>query len=146
MKADGRTLKTENHRFSLSTQGYCDIHDITGKGREAVAGSGVENGQATFFVIGSTAGLTTVEYEPGLIQDLKELFEKLAPRDAYYHHEETWHDGNGFSHVRASLLKPSVTVPVMDGAMVLGTWQQVVLIDFDNRPRRREIVLQILGT
>ena len=107
--------------------------------------SGVRDGQATFFVVGSTAGITTVEHEPGLVKDLKELFEKIAPEQNRYHHEQTWHDGNGFSHVRASLLKPSLTVPVVKGQMTLGTWQQVILVDFDNTPREREVVLQILG-
>ena len=129
----------------MKTKGFCDIHDLTEESRARLAESGIQNGQATFFVAGSTAGLTTVEYEPGLVKDLQELFERLAPEGKHYHHEEAWHDGNGFSHVRASLLKPSLTVPVVDGKLTLGTWQQVVLIDFDNRPRSREVVLQVFG-
>ena len=118
---------------------------MTDEARAKLAESEIQNGQATFFVSGSTAGLTTVEYEPGLVKDLQELFERLAPQNKDYHHEEAWHDGNGFSHVRASLLKPSLTVPVVEGKLTLGTWQQVVLIDFDNRSRNREVVLQFFG-
>jgi len=97
------------------------------------------------FVPGSTAALTTVEFEPGLVQDLPAFFERIIPRRAHYHHEDTWHDGNGHSHVRASLLGPSLTVPFKDGALLLGTWQQIVLIDFDNRRRRRKLVVQLSG-
>jgi len=135
----------QSFRIKLKTQGFCDIQDLTPHAAKLIGRSKIHDGQATFFVCGSTAGLTTVEYEPGLLKDLEELFEKLAPRENYYHHEEAWHDGNGFSHVRASLLKPSLTVPVVSGQMTLGTWQQVILIDFDNRPRQREIVLQVMG-
>jgi len=138
-------VKIKNFKIHTKTKGYCDIHNLTDEANQKVATSGVEDGQATLFVVGSTAGLTTVEYEPGLVKDLHELFEKIAPQDKYYHHEETWHDGNGFSHVRASLLKPSLTVPIVDGKLTLGTWQQIVLIDFDNRPRAREVVLQVMG-
>ena len=138
-------MKIKNYRIRVKTTGFCDIHDLTGEAQEKISACGIQNGQITFFVPGSTAGLTTVEYEPGLVKDLEELFEKLFPKDKYYHHEDAWHDGNGFAHVRASLLKPSLTVPVADGKPTLGTWQQVVLIDFDNRPRSREIVLQVMG-
>ena len=138
-------MKIKTFKIRVETEGYCDIHDITPPAEKYISESKILNGQATFFVAGSTAGLTTVEYEPGLIKDLKELFEKLMPQKNSYHHEETWHDGNGFSHVRASLLKPSLTVPLVEGKMTLGTWQQVVLIDFDNRPRQREVVLQVMG-
>ena len=138
-------MKIENFKIRLKTKGFCDIHDLTGEAQEKISASGIREGQATFFVAGSTTGLTTVEYEPGLVKDLKELFERIAPQGKYYHHEEAWHDGNGFSHVRASLLKPSLTVPIVDCKLTLGTWQQVVLIDFDNRPRSREIILQVMG-
>ena len=138
-------MKIKNYKIQIKAKGFCDVHDLTDEAREKLSASGVKNGQATFFVSGSTAGLTTVEYEPGLVKDLEELFERLAPQGKYYHHEEAWHDGNGFSHVRASLLKPSLTVPIVEGKFTLGTWQQVVLIDFDNRPRQREVVLQIMG-
>ena len=138
-------MTVKNYSIQRKTKGFCDIHNLTDEARKRVTESRVTDGQAHFFVVGSTAGLTTVEYEPGLIKDLHELFEKLAPQDQYYHHEETWHDGNGFSHIRASLLKPSLVVPVVKGSMTLGTWQQVILIDFDNRPRSREVVLQVMG-
>lgn len=138
-------MKIKNYKIRVKTQGFCDIHDLTPEAQRKIEESGIQNGQATFFVTGSTAGLTTVEYEPGLVKDLEELFERIAPKDKYYHHEKAWHDGNGFSHVRASLLKPSLVVPVMDGRLALGTWQQVVLIDFDNRPRNREVILQLVG-
>lgn len=104
------------------------------------------NGVATLFAIGSTAGLTTTEFEPGLVKhDLKAFFDKIAPEDAYYSHEETWHDDNGHSHVRASLLGPSLTVPFVQRRPTLGQWQQIVLIDFDTRPRERRIVVQLIG-
>jgi len=138
-------MKIKNYKILVKTKGFSDILDLTGEAKEKISQSEIQNGQATFFVTGSTAGLTTVEYEPGLVKDLEELFERIAPKDKDYHHEEAWHDGNGFAHVRASLLKPSLTVPVVDGKLTLGTWQQVILIDFDNRPRSREVVLQVLG-
>lgn len=138
-------MKIQSFKIRLKTKGFADLHDLTPEARKKIEESGIENGQATFFVAGSTAGLTAVEYEPGLVKDLQELFERIAPQSKYYHHEEAWHDGNGFSHVRASLLKPSLTVPIVDRKLTLGTWQQVVLIDFDNRPRNREIILQVMG-
>ena len=130
----------------LNTKGVCHVEDITSEVQARVSESGIGSGTVTIFVVGSTAGITTLEYEPGLVKDLEDLFNKLAPPNRDYHHEQTWHDGNGFSHVRASLLKPSLVVPVKNGAMRLGTWQQVVLLDFDNRPRTREIALQVMGT
>ena len=129
----------------VSTRGDAHMIDLTAKLQAIVDKHAIEHGQALVFVSGSTAGLTTVEYEPGLIQDLPEAFERWAPQDRHYHHEDTWHDGNGHSHVRASLLGPSITVPFQDGRLLLGTWQQVVLIDFDNRPRNRDIVVQLSG-
>ena len=138
-------MKIQNSKIRVKTKGFCDIHDLTKEACEKISESGIINGQAVFFVAGSTAGLTTVEHEPGLVEDLEELFERLAPQKKYYHHEETWHDGNGFSHVRASLLKPSLTVPVVEGKLTLGAWQQVILIDFDNRPLSREVILQVMG-
>lgn len=131
--------------IQVSTRGDCHIVDLTDKVSAVIAKHGFVEGQALVFVSGSTAGVTTVEHEPGLLKDLPELFERLAPRGARYHHEETWHDGNGHSHVRASLLGPSITIPFSGGKLLLGTWQQVILIDFDNRPRRREVVVQIAG-
>jgi len=129
----------------VSTRGDAQMLDITGEIQDVVARHGFHEGAALVFVSGSTAGLTTVEYEPGLLQDIPAAFERIAPRDMRYHHEETWHDGNGHSHVRASLLGPSLTVPFVDGRLLLGTWQQVVLIDFDNRPRKRDVVVQLTG-
>ena len=132
-------------RLSVSTRGDSDILDLTGGVQEIVRRHRFREGQALVFVSGSTAGLTTVEFEPGLQQDLPAAFERLAPRGLRYAHEETWHDDNGHSHVRASLLGPSLTVPFKDGRLLLGTWQQVVLVDFDTRPREREVVVQLAG-
>jgi len=145
MKTSASGFRVENYTLMLETQGVCDVHDITEAGRDKVRASGVKKGQVLFFAVGSTAGITTVEYEPGLVKDLKAFFEKLAPQNQPYFHEETWHDGNGFSHVRASFLKPSLSVPVLDGQPVLGTWQQVIFVDFDNRPRKREVIIQVIG-
>ena len=131
--------------LSLSTRGDTDILDITDKVAALLDKHAFTQGQALVFVSGSTAGLTTIEYEPGLLKDIPALFDKLAPQNARYHHEETWHDGNGHSHVRAALQGCSLTVPFKEGRLLLGTWQQIVLIDFDNRPRRREVVVQLLG-
>ena len=131
--------------FAVSTKGHSDIVDITAQVGKIVRQAGVTSGIATVFVAGSTAGITTVEYEPGLVSDLKEAFERIAPRDAAYGHDSRWGDGNGYAHVRSSLLGCSLTVPVADGELTLGTWQQIVLVDFDNRPRQRQIVIQVLG-
>lgn len=138
-------MKIIDYSISLKTNGFCHVIDLTSEIQEKVTSSGLWNGQILVFVVGATAGVTTVEYEPGLVRDLEELFNRLAPPTIDYHHEETWHDGNGFSHVRASLLKPSLTVPLIKGRMHLGTWQQIVLIDFDNRPRNREVLIQVTG-
>lgn len=129
----------------VSTRGDSEILDVTGPVQDKLTAHGFQEGHALVFVSGSTAGLTTVEYEPGLLHDLPAAFERIAPRDIRYAHEETWHDGNGHSHVRASLLGPSLTVPFRDGRLLLGTWQQIVLIDFDNRPRQRDILVQLFG-
>lgn len=136
---------SEDYTLRVKTKGFCHVVDLTDELRRHVAGSGVRSGTVTLFVVGSTAAMITVEYEPGLVEDLEDLFNKLAPPTRDYHHEQTWHDGNGFSHVRASLLKPSLVVPVVAGEMRLGTWQQIVLIDFDNRSRNREVAVQIMG-
>ncbi len=132
-------------RLELATRGDAEVIDITGQVAAKVGEHRLREGQALIFVVGSTAALTTVEFEPGLARDLPEFFERVAPRDHPYHHEETWHDGNGHSHVRASLLGPSLTVPVEEGELLLGTWQQIVLIDFDNKPRRRKLIVQLTG-
>jgi len=133
-------------KIKVKTQGNCDIVDITSQISEAVTKSGMMNGTATVFNVGSTAGITTTEYEPGLVDyDIKAAFEKIAPQNIRYEHEETWHDDNGHSHIRASLLGPSLSVPFIDGQISLGTWQQIILVDFDTRPRIRTVICQIIG-
>jgi secondary thiamine-phosphate synthase enzyme len=133
-----------NHIF-LTTVGNNDIIDITHKVAECVASSMLTNGLVTVFCPSSTSGVTTIEYEPGVVGDLKQVFEQLVPSEVTYQHDKAWHDGNGHSHIRAALLKASLTIPFVDQRMTLGTWQQVVYIDFDTRPRKREIIVQILG-
>ena len=132
-------------KIKLKTSGPGDIIDITSRLQEAVVKSGISSGVATVFVPGSTGGITTIEYEPGLLKDLPEFLEKLIPSDQSYAHDETWHDGNGFSHLRAALIGPDITVPFVDSELTLGTWQQVVFLEFDNRPRSRTIIVQIVG-
>jgi len=132
-------------RIKVNTKGDTDIVDITQAVASQVEKSGLRDGTVTAFIPGSTAGLTTIEYESGLIKDVQRLFGELASKKRDYLHNLRWHDGNGYSHVRAALLGPSLTVPFVDKTLQLGTWQQIVLIDFDNRPRSREIVLQIIG-
>ena len=132
-------------KIKVNTKGNCDIVDITESVSNAIKQTDIKNGTVTLFNVGSTAAITTVEYEPGLVNyDIKAAFEKIAPRNARYEHEETWHDDNGHSHVRASLLGPSLTVPLIDGKLTLGTWQQIVIIDFDTRPRTRTVICQIM--
>jgi secondary thiamine-phosphate synthase enzyme len=132
-------------KFTEKTAGFCDIVDITAKISEQIEHAKVRQGLVSVFVSGSTAALTTIEYEPGLIADLKEFVEKLIPSNRRYHHDDRWGDDNGFSHLRASLFGPSVNIPVENGRPLLGTWQQVILLDFDNRPRTREITVQLIG-
>ena len=131
--------------ISLQSQGEGDIIDITPQVQQKLAESGVKSGTVTVFVAGSTAGITTIEYEPGLIADLQNAWQRLVPTSLPYDHDRRWGDGNGYSHVRASLLGASLVVPFTDYKLTLGTWQQIVLVDFDNRPRSRQIVLQIVG-
>lgn len=138
-------MTTLTQKIKLNTKGDTDIIDITGEVKTALSKTRLENGVVTIFVNGSTGGLTTVEYEPGLIEDLKVFFEKIAPRAGSYQHNMRWHDGNGYAHVRASFLGPSVSVPFVNGEMTLGTWQQIIFIDFDNRPRSRELIAQFIG-
>ena len=133
------------HRRDIATRGQDDAHDITEIVATAVVQSGATRGIATVFVVGSTAGVTTIEFEPGAVSDLNRLFEDIAPRQQDYRHHLRWGDDNGSSHVRAALLGPSLTVPFADGKLLLGTWQQIMLIEFDTRPRRREVVIQIVG-
>lgn len=133
--------------FRRTTAGNDEILDLTAAVQEAVADSGVATGQASLLVQGSTAALTTLEYEPGLVgNDVAEALERLAPRDGRYLHEETWHDDNGHSHIRASVIGPSLALPIAGGRVPLGTWQQIVLVDSDTRPRDRTIHLTIVGT
>ncbi len=132
-------------QISRQSNGNCDIIDITPQVEEQVAETGINSGTVTLFVAGSTAGVTTIEYEPGLVSDFQSLWERAVPKNIPYDHDRRWGDGNGYSHVRASLLGASLVVPFNDKRLTLGTWQQIVLVDFDNRPRSRQIVLQIMG-
>jgi len=131
--------------ISLQTKGFNDIIDITPSVTVVVENSGIKNGTVTVFCSGSTGAVTTIEYESGVLEDLKKAIERMAPSDVPYAHDRRWGDGNGFSHVRAALLGPSLTVPFMGGALALGTWQQIVFIDCDNRKRQRKIVVQVIG-
>ena len=132
-------------RISLQTKGECDIVDITPQVEAQIAQAEVSNGTVTVFVAGSTAGVSTIEYEPGLIADLQDMWERNVPKNITYDHDRRWGDGNGHSHVRASLLGASLVVPFHGKKLTLGTWQQIVLVDFDNRPRSRQVILQIMG-
>ena len=129
----------------ISSNGDGEIIDITAEVSRVIRESGSKSGSITVFVAGSTAGVTTIEYESGLIADLKAAFQRLVPKGTQYEHDKRWGDGNGYSHVRASLLGASLVIPFANGRPMLGTWQQVVVIDFDNRPRTREVILQIMG-
>ncbi len=136
-------VKTDQVNFS--TKGNGDIIDITALIADKIHNSGISSGTVTIFIPGSTAGLTTIEYEPGLLEDLPQFFEKIIPSNISYNHDRTWHDGNGFSHLRAALVGPDLTVPFTDGKLQLGTWQQVVFLEFDNRRRNRSVIVQIIG-
>ena len=131
--------------ISLSTKGFCDIQDITSQVAGILSRAKIKNGTVTVFCPGSTGGVTTIEYESGVLKDLKKAIERIAPSNIDYAHDRRWGDGNGFSHVRAALLGPSLSVPVIHGELALGTWQQIVFIDFDNRSRQRKIVVQVMG-
>jgi secondary thiamine-phosphate synthase enzyme len=133
-------------KHEIETRGQGDAHDLTGLVAKAVGAARSRSGIVTVFVVGSTAGITTIEFEPGAVADLNRLFDHLAPRNAEYRHHLRWGDDNGSSHVRAALLGPSVTVPFADRALLLGTWQQIMLMEFDTRPRTREIVIQVMGS
>jgi secondary thiamine-phosphate synthase enzyme len=133
-------------RIRVSTNGRSQMLDLTPDIVTLLKKRRVVDGHVLIFVPGSTAALTTTEFEPGLLKDFPEAFERIAPVDVRYHHDDTWQDGNGHSHVRASLVGPSLTVPVENGELTLGTWQQIVLVDFDNRPRQRKLILQLFGT
>ncbi len=138
-------MKIISETVSLSTRGFNDMHDITCEVSERLTAHDLRNGLVTIFVPGSTGGLTTIEFEPGLERDFAELMDKIIPDEETYHHDARWGDGNGFSHVRASLLGPSLSVPFADGRMTLGTWQQIVFLDFDNRSRTRTLMIQFMG-
>ena len=138
-------MKVISESLSLTTKGYNDMLDVTENVVHKLAESGLQNGLATMFVPGSTGGFTTIEHESGLVEDFSAAMERLIPQEAHYHHDARWGDGNGFSHVRAALLGPSLTVPFSNGRLNLGTWQQIIFVDFDNRPRSRNIVLQFMG-
>lgn len=137
------TVKTAS--LSLRTQGNADIHDITDQIAHALSNSGLTAGTVTIFCPSSTSALTTIEYEGGALSDLRRLFDEIVPPNREYAHNERWHDGNGHSHIRAALLGPALTIPFVDGQLTLGTWQQVIYVDFDNRPRQRHLVVQLIG-
>ncbi|NWF51352.1 MAG: YjbQ family protein [Ignavibacteriaceae bacterium] len=136
-------VKTEY--FVVESRGNTDILDITEKIQEILSREKFLEGSALIFISGSTAGITTMEYEPGLLTDYPEFFERMIPSSKNYHHDKTWHDGNGHSHIRASLQGASLTVPFKDGKLLLGNWQQIILVDFDNRPRSRKVIVQLNG-
>ena len=131
--------------IALSTKGFSDVIDISDRVAGIVASSDIKNGLVTVFCTGSTGTITTIEFESGVIFDLQNAIEKIAPSNIYYEHDKRWGDGNGFSHVRAALMKPSLSIPLVKGSLSLGTWQQIVFIDFDNRGRNSNIVVQIMG-
>ena len=138
-------MSVHTSTISVSSKGFTDVHDITGDVRRAVSASRLKDGVVTVFVPGSTAGVTTIEFEGGAVEDLRDAIDRIAPRDIHYAHNTRWGDGNGFAHVRAALMGPSVSVPFSGGELLLGTWQQIVLVDFDNRPRAREVIVQVVG-
>lgn len=138
-------MKIITDSIHVETKGDSHIIDLTPKMKAVLNESGMREGQMTVFAPGATAGISTIEFEPGLLKDVPAALEKIAPSNAAYHHDMTWHDGNGHSHVRATLIGPSMTVPFVDSQFTLGTWQQVILLDFDNRPRSRSIVAQLIG-
>ncbi len=132
-------------RISLQTKGECDIIDITPQVEQQVAETNINSGTVTVFVAGSTAGISTIEFESGLLSDFQDMWERNVPKNIPYNHDRRWGDGNGYSHIRASLLGASLVVPFNDKKLSLGTWQQIVLVDFDNRPRSRQVIVQIMG-
>lgn len=139
-----QVITTQERKYS--TQGFPSIVDLTEDVKAFLESVGAEEGLLTVFIPGSTAGITTIEYEPGLLKDLPELWDKLVSRTHRYHHDKTWGDGNGYAHLLASLFRPSLSIPVVGGEILTGTWQQIVLCDFDNRPRQRRVVFQWLGS
>ncbi len=138
-------MKVYLERKTYPMKGFCDVRDLTPDARALLRKAGIREGLCTVFVAGSTAAITTMEAEEGLMEDIARILERIAPQNEAYAHNRRWGDGNGFSHIRASLLGPSVTIPVSGGELLLGTWQQVVLLDFDNRRRQREVIFQYQG-
>ena len=138
-------MKIVSSELEFKTTGQTDIIDISREVQEGVLQSGVQDGNIVLFISGSTAALTTIEFEPGVLHDLRKAIERLAPKDIPYEHDRKWGDGNGYSHVRAAIMGPSLIIPIRGGTLLLGTWQQIVLLDFDNRPRRRRVTVQIMG-
>jgi len=138
-------MKVYSEEVHISTKGEGDIIDLTGKVKEVVRKSGIKNGLVCVFVPGSTGAVTTIEYEPGLLKDLPKTLERIAPKHEYYHHEETWHDGNGHSHVRASIIGASLTIPIKDSEVIHGTWQQIVFVELDIRKRERRLIVHVMG-
>jgi len=138
-------MKIINDSLNFSTQGFNDMKDLTGPISQRLVANRLKDGIVNLFVPGSTGGVTTIEFEPGLVEDFSRLMEKVVPSNIPYHHDKRWGDGNGFSHIRASLIGPSLNVPFTEGKLSLGTWQQIVFVDFDNRPRSRTVLLQFMG-
>jgi secondary thiamine-phosphate synthase enzyme len=138
-------MPTHSNEIEVVTQGEPDIIDVTPQVKEQVKKSGIRSGLVTVFCTGSTAALTTIEYEPGLLKDLPEAMERFAPHDGVYEHHLRWQDGNGHSHVRAAVIGPSLTIPILNGEMPLGTWQQIVFLELDVRPRTRKLIVQVVG-
>jgi secondary thiamine-phosphate synthase enzyme len=143
--AGGKDMTVETREVTLQSRGNCHAIDVTSEVAKHIEESGIDNGIATLFVVGSTAGITTIEYEPNLLSDFKDMWDRVIPQNITYEHNKTWGDGNGHSHVRASTLGPSLTVPFVNKRLTMGTWQQIVFVDFDNRARTRKIAVQILG-
>lgn len=138
-------IELETHTFELKTPGNCHLTDITEKVQSVIDGNKFTEGNVNVFAVGSTTGITTIEYEPGLLKDYPAFLEKIIPSNVTYQHDQTWHDGNGHSHLRSALQGTSLTVPFIKGQLMLGTWQQIIFVDFDNRSRTRKIVVQITG-
>ena len=140
-----KALRVETAYLEVRSRGEGDVIDLTAQLQEVLAQAGLKNGVLTLFVPGSTGAVTTIEYEPGLVIDIRNTLERIAPKGAVYEHEKRWHDGNGHSHVRASLIGPSLSIPFIDGRLTLGTWQQVIFIELDIRPRHRKLIVQMMG-
>jgi len=141
----GEVMRVVTKQISKSSRGFNDIIDLTSEIESFVSEENLTEGQLLIFINGATAAISTVEYEPGLLKDIPIALERIAPMDERYHHNDTWHDGNGYAHVRSTLMSPMVIMPVYKGRLIRGTWQQVILLDFDNRPRQRTVTLQFTG-